>query len=364
MAPLLEVSDLRIHFKTDDGLVKSVDGVSFVLERGRTLGIVGESGSGKSVTSLGIMGLHHGTKAEITGYIRLDGEDLVNASAVRVRELRGSKMAMIFQDPLSSLHPYYKVGDQIIEAYRIHNKVSKQAARQHAIELLGRVGIPTPQTRVDDYPHQFSGGMRQRVMIAMALSCDPELLIADEPTTALDVTVQAQILDLISDLQSELGSAVIIITHDLGVVAELSDEILVMYAGRVAEYGSAADIFGRPDHPYTWGLLSSMPRLDREKTSRLVPIPGTPPSLIRVPSGCPFHPRCRYTELVGGRRCETDVPPLRETVSLGHAAACHLTADQRTRQWAELSAGSAPDEAEAAQAEAAPAEEPEAREPV
>src|SRR5215472_11038821 len=210
MAPLLEVSDLRNHFQTDDGLVKSVDGVSFVLERGRTLGIVGESGSGKSVTSLGIMGLHQGTKAKITGHIRLDGEDLVTATPGRVRELRGSKMAMIFQDPLSSLHPYYTVGDQIIEAYRIHNKVTKQAARQHAIELLNRVGIPTPQTRVDDYPHQFSGGMRQRVMIAMALSCDPELLIADEPTTALDVTVQAQILDLIASLQEEFGSAVII----------------------------------------------------------------------------------------------------------------------------------------------------------
>jgi peptide/nickel transport system ATP-binding protein len=359
MAPLLEVDDLRIHFSTDDGVVKSVDGISFDLERGRTLGIVGESGSGKSVTSMGIMGLHQGTKAQISGHIRLDGEDLITASPTRVRELRGSKMAMIFQDPLSALHPYYTVGNQIIEAYRIHNKVSKQAARQHAIDLLGRVGIPTPQTRVDDYPHQFSGGMRQRAMIAMALSCDPELLIADEPTTALDVTVQAQILDLISDLQSELGSAVIIITHDLGVVAELSDDILVMYAGRVAEYGSAADIFGRPDHPYTWGLLSSMPRLDQEKTMRLVPIPGTPPSMIRVPSGCPFHPRCRYTGLVGGDRCETEVPPLRDAVTAGHAAACHLTADQRTRQWADLSAGRVPDDVKAPRAQ-----EPEAREPV
>jgi len=266
---------------------------------------------------------------------------------------------MIFQDPLSSLHPYYTVGHQIIEAYRVHNKVSKKVARKHAIDLLGRVGIPTPETRVDDYAHQFSGGMRQRAMIAMALSCDPELLIADEPTTALDVTVQAQILDLISDLQSELGSAVIIITHDLGVVAELSDDILVMYAGRVAEYGSAADIFGRPDHPYTWGLLSSMPRLDQDRTTRLVPIPGTPPSLIRVPSGCPFHPRCRYTELVGGRRCETEVPPLREAVTPGHTAACHLTADQRTRQWAELPASRLADDAQAPEAK-----DPEAREPV
>jgi len=334
---LLEVRDLRIHFPTEDGLVKAVDGVSFTLERGRTLGIVGESGSGKSVTSMGIMGLHQGTKAQITGNILLDGEELVGAPAARIRNLRGNKMAMIFQDPLSSLHPYYKVGDQIVEAYRIHNDVSKQAARRHAIDLLGRVGIPQPEIRVDDYPHQFSGGMRQRVMIAMALCCDPELLIADEPTTALDVTVQAQILDLISDLQSEFGSAVIIITHDLGVVAELSDDILVMYAGRVAEYGSAADIFARPGHPYTWGLLSSMPRMDRERTARLVPIPGTPPSLIRVPSGCPFHPRCRYAPLTGGRS-ETEVPELRE-VTPRHLSACHLTVAQRAEQWALLSAG-------------------------
>jgi peptide/nickel transport system ATP-binding protein len=339
---LLEVQDLRIHFPTEDGLVKAVDGVSFSLERGRTLGIVGESGSGKSVTSMGIMGLHQGSRAQISGHIKLDGEDLVGASAARIRDLRGNKMAMIFQDPLSSLHPFYKVGDQIMEAYRIHNKVSKQQARQHAIDLLGRVGIPQPTVRVDDYPHQFSGGMRQRAMIAMALSCNPELLIADEPTTALDVTVQAQILDLISDLQREFGSAVIMITHDLGVVAELSDEILVMYAGRAAEYGSAVDIFGQPAHPYTWGLLSSMPRIDRERLTRLVPIPGTPPSLIRVPQGCPFHPRCRYASLTGGRS-ETEVPQLRD-VSGGHLAACHLTAERRAKAWAELSGGKAGDE--------------------
>ena len=244
---LLEVQDLRIHFPTQDGLVKAVDGVSFSLERGRTLGIVGESGSGKSVTSMGIMGLHKGSQAQISGHIRLDGEDLVGRQPARVRELRGDKMAMIFQDPLSALHPYYTVGNQIIEAYRVHHpQATKQQARQRAIDMLDRVGIPQPAVRVDDYPHQFSGGMRQRVMIAMALCNDPGLLIADEPTTALDVTVQAQILDLISDLQAEFGSAVIMITHDLGVVAELSDDILVMYAGRVAEYGSAADIFGRP----------------------------------------------------------------------------------------------------------------------
>jgi peptide/nickel transport system ATP-binding protein len=339
---LLDVRDLRIQFPTADGLVKAVDGVSFTLDRGKTLGIVGESGSGKSVTSLGIMGLHQGTSARISGQIWLDGEDLVSAPASRVRQLRGSKMAMIFQDPLSSLHPYYTVGNQIAEAYLIHNKVGKKAARQHAIEMLDRVGIPNPQTRVDEYPHHFSGGMRQRAMIAMALSCNPELLIADEPTTALDVTVQAQILDLISGLQQEFGSAVIIITHDLGVVAELADDILVMYAGRMAEYGTSTDIFERPGHPYAWGLLGSMPRMDRARTERLMPIPGTPPSLINVPSGCPFHPRCGYTGLNDGR-CEREVPALR-MIGPGHQAACHLSIGEQRRIWAEL-----------AQAQAAPA---------
>ena len=324
---LLEVHDLRVHFPTEDGLVKAVDGISFSLERGRTLGIVGESGSGKSVTSLAIMGLHHGSNAQIDGYIWVDGEELVNADPARVRQLRGSKMAMIFQDPLSALHPYYTVGAQIVEAYLIHNKVSKKAARAHAIEMLHRVGIPQAATRVDAYPHQFSGGMRQRAMIAMALSCDPELLIADEPTTALDVTVQAQILDLISDLQDEFGSAVIIITHDLGVVAELSDDILVMYAGKAVEYGAAEDVFDRAGHPYTWGLLDSMPRLDEERAERLTPIKGTPPSLINVPPGCAFHPRCAYADLTGGRS-QGDVPRLRE-LEPGHLVACHLTADQR-----------------------------------
>jgi peptide/nickel transport system ATP-binding protein len=325
---MLEVKDLRIHFPTDDGLVRAVDGLSFRLERGRTLGIVGESGSGKSVTSLGIMGLHHGGNATIDGKIWLNGEDLVGASTARVRQLRGSKMAMIFQDPLSSLHPFYTVGAQIAEAYLVHNKVGKKAARQHAVDLLGRVGIPNAASRLDDYPHQFSGGMRQRVMIAMALSCNPELLIADEPTTALDVTVQAQILDLISDLQQEFGSAVIIITHDLGVVAELSDDILVMYAGRCVEYGSAEDIFSSPAHPYAWGLLASMPRLDEARSERLIPIEGTPPSLINVPSGCPFHPRCRYASRTGGKS-ENEVPLL-QYVSPGHQVACHLTAAQRS----------------------------------
>jgi peptide/nickel transport system ATP-binding protein len=330
---MLEVRDLRIHFPTDDGLVKAVDGLSFTLDRGKTLGIVGESGSGKSVTSLGIMGLHEHIRADISGHIWLDGEDLISAAPDRVRDLRGSKMAMIFQDPLSALHPYYTVGAQISEAYLIHNKVGKKAARQHAIDMLGRVGIPQPAARVDDYPHQFSGGMRQRAMIAMALSCDPELLIADEPTTALDVTVQAQILDLISDMQQEFGSAVIIITHDLGVVAELSDDILVMYSGRVSEYGSAEDIFRRAGHPYTWGLLSSMPRIDEARAERLVPIKGSPPSLINVPTGCPFHPRCDYAGLTNGRS-QNEIPILREA-DPGHLVACHLTAVQRERLRAE-----------------------------
>ncbi|MQA95308.1 MAG: ATP-binding cassette domain-containing protein [Streptosporangiales bacterium] len=327
----LDVRDLRIHFPTDDGLVKSVDGLSFRLERGKTLGIVGESGSGKSVTSLGILGLHKRGNAKISGEIWLDGQELVAASAEEVRRLRGKKMAMIFQDPLSSMHPYYTIGTQIIEAYRIHNDVSKAVARKHAIDMLGRVGIPQPDKRVDDYPHEFSGGMRQRAMIAMALSCDPELLIADEPTTALDVTVQAQILDLILDLQKDFNSAVILITHDLGVVAQVADEILVMYGGKSVEYGRAEVIFDRPRHPYTWGLLGSMPRLDRDVTERLLPIVGTPPSLINVPSGCAFHPRCAFAGRNGGRS-ESEVPELLE-VDPGHFAACHLGRDERVEIW-------------------------------
>nr|WP_206067173.1 ABC transporter ATP-binding protein [Nonomuraea sp. FMUSA5-5] len=327
----MEVKDLKIHFPTDDGLVKSVDGLTFSLERGKTLGIVGESGSGKSVTSLGILGLHKGRGANISGEIWLDGEELVGASQEHVRGLRGKKMAMIFQDPLSSMHPFYTVGDQIIEAYRIHHKVSKAVAKKHAIDMLGRVGIPEPQRRVDSYPHEFSGGMRQRAMIAMALSCDPELLIADEPTTALDVTVQAQILDLMRDLQREFNSALIIITHDLGVVAELSDDILVMYGGKCVEYGTADDIFYRPEHPYTWGLLGSMPRLDREPTERLLPIKGSPPSLINVPPGCAFHPRCPYADKTGGKD-RTEVPALLETEG-GHLVRCHLDRAERRALW-------------------------------
>ncbi len=329
--PYLEVDDLRVHFTTEDGVVKSVDGLSFHLERGKTLGIVGESGSGKSVTSMSIMGLHTASNAAITGSIRLDGQELVGANQDDVRHLRGQKMAMIFQDPLSSMHPFYKIGDQIVEAYRVHNNVSKKVARAHAIEMLDRVGIPEPNQRVDAYPHQFSGGMRQRAMIAMALSCDPALLIADEPTTALDVTVQAQILDLIRDLQKEFNSAVMIITHDLGVVAELADDILVMYAGRAVERGTAEDLFQSPEHPYTWGLLGSMPRFDKPPTDRLLPIKGTPPSLIKVPPGCPFNPRCDFQERVGSA-CVVERPDLDDNGE-GHSVACHIPTTERQEIW-------------------------------
>jgi peptide/nickel transport system ATP-binding protein len=332
--PFLEVKDLKISFPTDDGVVHSVDGLSFALEPGKTLGIVGESGSGKSVTSLGILGLHNKRNADVSGEIWLDGDELISAEPERVRKLRGSKMAMIFQDPLSSMHPYYTVGHQIVEAYRVHHRVSKQVARKHAIDMLAKVGIPQPDRRVDDYPHQFSGGMRQRAMIAMALVNDPQLLIADEPTTALDVTVQAQILDLMHTLQEEFNSALIIITHDLGVVAELADDVLVMYGGKCIEYGTATTIFERPEHPYTWGLLGSMPRIDRPNLDRLVPIPGLPPSLINLPSGCAFHPRCAYEPRTGG--LGSTVPP--ELVPAGgskHLVRCHLPTEERQRIWLE-----------------------------
>jgi peptide/nickel transport system ATP-binding protein len=330
MSPFLDVRELRVHFPTEDGVVKAVDGLSLQLERGRRLGVVGESGSGKSVTSLSIMGLHPPGTARISGEIWLDGQELVSADPEQVRKLRGRSMAMIFQDPLSAMHPYYPVGQQIIEAHRVHHDVSKQAARRRAVELLDRVGIPQARSRVDDYPHQFSGGMRQRAMIAMALSCNPALLIADEPTTALDVTVQAQILDLIRDLQAEFNSAVLVISHDLGVVAELADDILVMYAGRAIEYAPASEVFSAPAHPYTWGLLGSMPRWDRERTQRLAPIPGSPPSLINVPPGCPFHPRCTYAMLTGGQS-NTVRPELQPVGSAGHLVSCHLPAEYRQR---------------------------------
>lgn len=312
-------------------MVKAVEGLSFKVERGKTMGIVGESGSGKSVTSQAILGLHTGTRANVSGQIWLDGEELVGKSTEEIRPLRGDKMAMIFQDPLSSLHPFYTVGDQIIEAYRVHNKVTKDVAKKRAIEMLDRVGIPNPTKRVDDYPHQFSGGMRQRVMIAMALVCNPQLLIADEPTTALDVTVQAQILDLMRDLQKEFNSAIILITHDLGVVAEIADDVTVMYGGRAVEQGSVRDVFYSPQMPYTWGLLASMPRLDRERKGRLDPIPGNPPSLINLPNGCVFSPRCVYRDRVGAA-CVTERPDL-VPVSNTHRVRCHIPSEQSQSIW-------------------------------
>ncbi|MER8224629.1 ABC transporter ATP-binding protein [Streptomyces sp. NPDC094143] len=325
-APFLDVRDLKVHFPTEDGLVRSVDGVSFTLDKGRTLGIVGESGSGKSVTSLALLGLHKGTRAQVGGEIWLEGRELVGLPEAEMRALRGRTVSMIFQDPLSALHPFLTVGSQIAEAYRVHHRVSRKEARDRAVEMLKRVGIPQPERRAGDYPHQFSGGMRQRAMIAMSLVCDPALLVADEPTTALDVTVQAQILDLIGDLQEEFGSAVVIITHDLGVVSDVADDILVMYGGRRIEYGTTRDVLKNPQHPYTWGLLQSMPHLTGDVGERLDPVPGTPPSLIHLPGGCAFHPRCAYKGWVPDGRCTRERPELRLLAgNEGHLAACHLT---------------------------------------
>ncbi|MEV5019852.1 ABC transporter ATP-binding protein [Streptomyces sp. NPDC053780] len=327
----LSVRDLKVHFSTEGGVVKAVDGLSFDLERGKTLGIVGESGSGKSVTNLAVLGLHDRRKTAIDGSITLDGQELTDAGEKQLEKLRGKKMAMIFQDALTALSPYYTVGRQIGEPFMKHNGASKRDARVRAIDLLQKVGIPNPEKRVDDYPHQFSGGMRQRAMIAMALSCDPDLLIADEPTTALDVTVQAQILDLLKDLQQEFGSAIIMITHDLGVVGNMADDILVMYAGRAVERGTVREVLKTPQHPYTWGLLGSMPSLSSDIDEPLMPIPGSPPSLLNPPSGCPFHPRCGFTDLVSGTRCSGERPVLAD----GRAAACHLTGDQRQQVFIE-----------------------------
>lgn len=321
----LSVEDLKVHFPTIDGVVKATDGLSYTLEKGKTLGIVGESGSGKSVSSSAIMGLHRGTNAQVSGKILLDGTDLLTLSDEEMRKRRGRDVAMIFQDPLSSMHPYYTVGNQIAEAYRVHHDVSKKAARARTIEMLDRVGIPQPDRRVDDYPHQFSGGMRQRAMIAMGLINNPSMLIADEPTTALDVTVQAQILDLLQDLQKEFESAVIIITHDLGVIAEMADDVLVMYAGRAVEYGTTKQILTHPEMPYTWGLLSSIPDVAGDTSAQLIPIPGNPPSLLTPPSGCAFHPRCLHRDKVPGDLCTTVLPDLAPGVrSETHLKRCHL----------------------------------------
>ncbi|MGW1597471.1 ABC transporter ATP-binding protein [Streptomyces sp. NPDC002343] len=321
----LSVRDLQVTFSTEDGPVRAVDGLSFDVGRGRTLGIVGESGSGKSVTNLTVLGLHDPLFTTVDGEILLDGKELITATEKELEKLRGNRVAMIFQDPLTALSPFYTIGRQIAEPYRKHTGASKKAAWQRAVEMLGKVGIPHPEERARDYPHQFSGGMRQRAMIAMALVCDPDLLIADEPTTALDVTVQAQILDLLKDLQREFGTAIVFITHDLGVIADMADDIMVMYAGRAVERGTVDEVLRSPRHPYTWGLLNSMPRLDADLAAPLVPIPGTPPSLLTPPSGCRFHPRCTFRDRVAGDRCVTERPVL----AAGRSSACHLSAEQK-----------------------------------
>ena len=326
--PFLAVEGLSVEFPTEDGRVQAVDGVSFSVERGKTLAIVGESGSGKSVTAQAIMGLIDRRLSVVSGQAWLEGRDLVAMSDDEVRHERGSSMAMIFQDPMSSLHPFYRIGAQLSEAVLVHQKVSKQEAREQVLEMLNRVGIPDPKTRIDDYPHQLSGGMRQRVMIAMALINSPALLIADEPTTALDVTVQSQILELIGTLQQEYDTAVVMITHDLGIVADIADHVAVMYGGRIVESGTVDEIFYEPQMPYTLGLLSSVPRLDQVRAERLDPIPGNPPSPISLPPGCVFQPRCAYSDRVAGRACETVRPELVD-IGGGHTMRCHLDADQR-----------------------------------
>jgi peptide/nickel transport system ATP-binding protein len=341
---LLDVRDLSVRFDSEDGVVGAVDGVSFSLDAGQVLGIVGESGSGKSVTSMTLLGLTRIDGAHVSGVAEFDGRDLVAMPEEELRAVRGGPIAMIFQDPLSSLHPFYRIGAQLVEAYRVHHDVSKKVARERAIEMLGLVGIPEPKVRVDAYPHEFSGGMRQRVMIAMALINDPRLLIADEPTTALDVTVQAQILDLLEKLRSELGTAIVMITHDLGVVAQMADEIAVMYAGRIVEHGTAKTVFAAPQHPYTWGLLRSIPRLDVPRDAPLVPISGRPPSLIHPPTGCRFHPRCPYA-LPSHARIDPALEPVAGEEH--HEVACLLPAETRRALWRELRAGAEPEEARA-----------------
>lgn len=319
---VLEITDLRVHFFTDFGTVKAVDGINYTVSPGETLAIVGESGSGKSVSAMAIMGLVPPPGKVVSGRVLFKGQELIDLEEEQLRRLRGNEIAMIFQDPLSSLNPVFKIGRQIGEVLETHEGLSRRAARRRAIDLLELVGIPLPAERVDDYPHQFSGGMRQRAMIAMAISMRPSILIADEPTTALDVTVQAQILELLDTLQKEFQMGLIIITHDLGVVAEYADAVAVMYAGKIAEYSLVDDVYYRPQHPYSIGLMESIARLDRERTERLHPIKGQPPSLIRVPSGCPFHPRCPYVREV----CVDQYPDLlARTGDNRHLSACHFS---------------------------------------
>jgi peptide/nickel transport system ATP-binding protein len=315
--PLVSVEDLHVEFHTDAGVVRAVDGVTWSIAPGETLGIVGESGSGKSVSALALMGLVQQPPARITGKILFRGRDLLTASEDELRSLRGRDISMIFQDPLTALNPVFKVGHQVAEVIQAHEKIGRVPARRRAVELLAEVGIPNARQRAEEFPHQYSGGMRQRAMIAMALALDPALLLADEPTTALDVTVQAQIMNLLRKLQEERGTAIVLITHDLGVVAGHADRVIVMYAGKVAETAGADELYHAPRHPYTLGLLSSIARLDRRRTQRLQPIPGQPPSLIRVPPGCPFHPRCAFATEI----CSEEMPPL--TGGAAHRAACH-----------------------------------------
>lgn len=333
MKEILSVENLKVSFPTDDGVVRAVDEVSFTLNEGETVAIVGESGSGKTVTSLSIMDLHNRKSANVSGTIKIrDGNnvvDVVTASPEQTRSLRGRVVSMIFQDPMSSLHPYYKISNQLCESYLVHHPGMKKEALNKAISMLELVGIPQPEKRVFDYPHQFSGGMRQRVMIAMALMNDPKVLIADEPTTALDVTVQAQILALLGDLQKKLNMGIVLITHDLGVVAQVSDRVNVMYAGKIVESGSVEDIFYRPLAPYTLGLLNSIPRAGDKRTGRLSAIAGQPPSLINLPSGCSFAPRCDFKERVGAGLCDSTMPELKGS-SANHRTRCHL--DEKERQ--------------------------------
>jgi peptide/nickel transport system ATP-binding protein len=324
---LLEVKDLHVSFNTPDGVVRAVDGLSFTVHRGETFGIVGESGSGKSVTCLTALGLTNRKTATVTGEVIFQGRDLLTLPPDDLRKVRGKDLAMIFQDPFACLHPMYRVGDQIVEAIQAHEDVAKDKARERVVELLAAVGIPRPKERFRDYPHQFSGGMRQRAMIAMALVHNPDLLIADEPTTALDVTVQAQILELIDKIKREFNIGVILITHDLGVVADVARTVMVMYAGRAMEIAEKDTLFERPLHPYTWGLLESIPVVT-QKGTRLVPIEGSPPSLIRVPPGCPFHPRCPHRF----EPCDKQVPPLEDRGG-GHPEACHLGVDDKRQLW-------------------------------
>jgi peptide/nickel transport system ATP-binding protein len=321
---LLDVRDLTVRFPTSDGIVQAVSGVTFTLSRGETLGVVGESGSGKSVSNLAIMGLLNRARTVISGEVNFKGRELLSLPNDELRKIRGKDIAMVFQDPFACLHPMYRVGAQIAEAFSAHSDAGKDVAWARAVELLDRVGIPNAKSRARDYPHQFSGGMRQRAMIAMALVHNPAILICDEPTTALDVTVQAQILELIEDVKREFDIGVILVTHDLGVVSETANSVMVMYAGRIMEYGPAADVFAQPQHPYAWGLLDSMPTIDR-RLEALVPIEGSPPSLLAPPSGCPFHPRCPYRF----EPCPTERPPLQAPVPEAHLDACHLPWDKK-----------------------------------